>query len=433
MTAEVVVMNKSAVALASDSAETISPAQKVFNSAEKLFMLIPGRPVGFLIYNSSEFMQLPWETIVKNYRNFINGKCFDSLQDYANDFLSFLSDPNCGLYSDEQYNITFESIVHYYLSKMLYHIDTSVKKEIEDTAKKISGKKILEIISLWIDKYYQKWDASENQYSDNDIVAIKQDILKYKSIIEKVRDTVFEQAPISDEDKRKIEEFCYSIFYKKKVSDFYTGIVFAGFGENELYPSCVEYIVENFFCNHLKHNMKRVAKIEPKITGWILPFAQQDIVMNFLDGIHPEFEEQLTNELNEVFSPESMVEISNAMKGLTKKRKQTIIDAIEKLKKDKQDIVLEKVQAAFKEDHTDSVLHTMSFLPKDELAKMAESLVNITMFMRRVSMDVESVGGPIDVAVISKKDGFIWIKRKHYFDPTYNPHYNKTYSTGVVP
>jgi len=70
-------------------------------------------------------------------------------------------------------------------------------------------------------------------------------------------------------------------------------------------------------------------------------------------------------------------------------------------------------------------MRSVAILPKDELANMAESLVNITSFIRKVSMDVESVGGPIDVAVISKKDGFIWIKRKHYFDQKYNPHYYK--------
>ncbi len=33
------------------------------------------------------------------------------------------------------------------------------------------------------------------------------------------------------------------------------------------------------------------------------------------------------------------------------------------------------------------------------------------------------VGGPVDVAVISKGDGFIWIKRKHYFNPKLNVRY----------
>jgi hypothetical protein len=35
-------------------------------------------------------------------------------------------------------------------------------------------------------------------------------------------------------------------------------------------------------------------------------------------------------------------------------------------------------------------------------------------------MEDETVGGPIDVAVISKGDGLIWIKRKHYFSPELN-------------
>ena len=38
----------------------------------------------------------------------------------------------------------------------------------------------------------------------------------------------------------------------------------------------------------------------------------------------------------------------------------------------------------------------------------------------RVTQPTESVGGAIDVAVISKGDGFIWIKRKRYFDPDLN-------------
>jgi hypothetical protein len=59
--------------------------------------------------------------------------------------------------------------------------------------------------------------------------------------------------------------------------------------------------------------------------------------------------------------------------------------------------------------------------PKDELGDMAEALVNLTKFRSRVTLERETVGGPIDVAVITKGDGFVWLKRKHYFDPKLNP------------
>jgi hypothetical protein len=63
------------------------------------------------------------------------------------------------------------------------------------------------------------------------------------------------------------------------------------------------------------------------------------------------------------------------------------------------------------------------FMAKPDLANFAEALVNITSVKRRASLDTESVGGPIDVAVISRDDGFIWVKRKHYFDPSLNPRF----------
>jgi hypothetical protein len=73
------------------------------------------------------------------------------------------------------------------------------------------------------------------------------------------------------------------------------------------------------------------------------------------------------------------------------------------------------------------VLDSVEALPLDELASMAKALVNLTSFKRRVTMDPESVGGPIDVAVITKGDGFIWIERKHYFKPELNHQFFKNY------
>ena len=68
-------------------------------------------------------------------------------------------------------------------------------------------------------------------------------------------------------------------------------------------------------------------------------------------------------------------------------------------------------------------MSVVELLPKEELAEMAETLVNLTSFKRRVTPEAETVGGPVDVAVISKGDGLIWIKRKHYFSQDLNFRY----------
>lgn len=75
------------------------------------------------------------------------------------------------------------------------------------------------------------------------------------------------------------------------------------------------------------------------------------------------------------------------------------------------------------ENHVGPVLSIVEALPKDELAEMAEAVVSLTALRRKMSSDQETVGPPIDVAVISKGDGLVWIKRKHYFDIGLNPYF----------
>ena len=79
MTAEVAVMNKEAIALAADSAGTFrdEAGQKIFTSVSKIFTLSKYQPVGVMIYGSANLMEVPWETIIKIYRNRLGQKTLD--------------------------------------------------------------------------------------------------------------------------------------------------------------------------------------------------------------------------------------------------------------------------------------------------------------------------------------------------------------------
>ena len=62
------------------------------------------------------------------------------------------------------------------------------------------------------------------------------------------------------------------------------------------------------------------------------------------------------------------------------------------------------------------ILEIVELLPKQELALLAENLLSVTALARRVSSSEETVGWPIDVAVISKGEGFVWIKKKNHYE-----------------
>jgi hypothetical protein len=93
--------------------------------------------------------------------------------------------------------------------------------------------------------------------------------------------------------------------------------------------------------------------------------------------------------------------------------------------------IFKSARAYRTQEFSEQILDMVEFLPKDELAHLADSLVALTSLHRRVSRDMETVGRAIDVAVISKSDGFIWIKRKHYFKPELNLHFERNYLRGI--
>ena len=102
MTAEVAILNRQAVALAADSAITVSgpSGQKIFNTVNKLFALSKYHPVGIMVYSSAEVMGVPVETVVKSFRNRLGEKSFATLKGYHDEFVHFLTD-DTAFFSEE--------------------------------------------------------------------------------------------------------------------------------------------------------------------------------------------------------------------------------------------------------------------------------------------------------------------------------------------
>jgi hypothetical protein len=86
VTAEIAVMNQEAVALAADSAVS---GPKIFTSANKIFALSKYHPVALMIYDSAQFLNVPWETIIKTYRAELGTRSFATLREQAAHFLGF--------------------------------------------------------------------------------------------------------------------------------------------------------------------------------------------------------------------------------------------------------------------------------------------------------------------------------------------------------
>jgi hypothetical protein len=68
-----------------------------------------------------------------------------------------------------------------------------------------------------------------------------------------------------------------------------------------------------------------------------------------------------------------------------------------------------------------SVPLAISGMPLQDAIDLAELLADVAAKYSRFAPGAPVVGGPIEIAAISKHEGFKWVKRKFYFDPNLTP------------
>jgi hypothetical protein len=426
MTAEIAIINKNAVAIAADSAVTLRnpDTSKIYNTANKLFMLSKFEPVGIMVYGSADFMGVPLETIVKMYRADLKTKSFSKLDEYSQDFLRFL-ESNRHLFPADKQSAVFRSIVSSLYWAIRIAIDEQVKMEV--SKKPISDQEIKAIVEREISKCYEGWSAVDYlppfDHSFETELAVA-----YGDLISEIIGDVFEKLPIQDSREKLISIASLRIARNSGVDS--CGLVFAGFGDLDVLPCIKSYMVEVVVHNKLRAvpMVSLSNDMNETSSASIIPFAQGEIVYRFIQGIDPDYKQEVRKFLRALLTKEYPERLIERFQGkLSEEEQRTALAELIKLGRS----ITEEFDTEWKKTEWDKyvgpVIDIVADLPKEDLAAMAESLVNLTSFKRRISREVETVGGPIDVAVISKGDGFVWIKRKHYFNKDLNPSFFANY------
>jgi hypothetical protein len=62
-----------------------------------------------------------------------------------------------------------------------------------------------------------------------------------------------------------------------------------------------------------------------------------------------------------------------------------------------------------------------SSMPIQDVIDFAHFLVDMSAKYSRYTPGYQTIGGPIDIAAVTKHEGFKWVRRKHYYDPALNP------------
>ena len=424
MTAEVAVLNREAAAIAADSATTLffqsSEDEKVYNSANKIFELSAVHPVGIMIHGLGSYGPVPWETIVKMYRHQLRDCEFETVAEYGADFVEYLENFEAEFTTDLQRDYALEIIN----SEI-----TAIRHRMKHLAAEIGAARNSPKRAQLRPYLFDFMESRREHLHETICLAPIDDADATQRISDLYGDwplflaNAFTEVTVDQDVVDVATSLAIAALKSVPTDGFTTGLVVVGFGTSEIYPSWAHFSVGPPIDGRPRWCTVKTLKIEANRPVDIQTFAQDDMALTFLRGMHPDlqsllrgivdqalggFISQLHQDLGGLTLPAA---VSNCISNLESRRK-TIISQLE--------LILDDVIAT---EHYEPVESTVLRLPKEELAVLAETLVGLTSLRRRMTPGLDSVGGPIDVALITKGDGLVWIKRKHYFGKDLNLRY----------
>lgn len=420
MTAIVGVLNRQGAAFAADSAATHYRTHKITNHANKILSLSKYHPVGIALYNDLSFFGVPWETIVKSFRQRLDDTCYNTLSGYIDAFWTYLKTDIISRWPAMQ-----EGNLHGFANRLFNQINDEAKND-------IGGAIDPNVPAPYFAALVARMDLYRTVYA---AMPVCDDLAAYTATdidrcihahIDNLLDPVMRMNGCPYDLRDSFLSAMLAILKaNENTYTSYTGLIFWGFGDNEFFPSYFEYNLSLAFDGHLKYFKVKEAEIE-KSGAAIASFAQTDMAVTLMRGIAPdlsdecykyygesvkEFKDELVLQLTAANAPQALIDVVNG------------VDVDAKAKK-----FSNGIEEFIKLNHTDKLLEAIGYLSKEDLAEIAENMVSMTYLNRRFTSQEESVGGPVDVAVITKGDGFVWIKRKHYFDAGINHQYFERYN-----
>ena len=392
MTAEIGIINRRGIALAADSAMTVSTTNKVtvINDATKLFSLKNKNYVGMMIYQNEEFMNVPWEVIIDSFSDYMGDNVEPHLNNYVSLFLDYLNDLD--IYTEQ----TEEQLILNNAWTALNYLPDNPQSidEIEDA----------------LNKLQQTFHA--NKLIDMSVEELSQ---KYEKLINKVFETKYNHQ--ANDLESLFVKTVMELITSTVMSNNYTGLIIAGYGSKDLFPSLYQLSIEGRINGQIKYKIETVDITEPKrcnTTGGIIPFAQSDVVKELISGIDPGLKNTITQQASNIInkldqyidsfypSDNRMQDFKNSINSIVQQRYSYFTNYI-------------------KNNYSDPIVDFVESLSLNEMGKMAQTLVNLTSFRRKYAGDIRTVGGITKVLLISKANGPVWfnegrVNENDYFE-----------------
>lgn len=396
MTSQIVLMNGFGVALASDSAMTVGGRTRTYETADKIIPLPEPHRVAVMIAGNSRIGNLPYSLLLGEWTRQLGNKALRSTKSYYEHFIDWL-ESNAQLLAVD----TEESEVLRFTEGRLRRISEAyfgIRKENADFL-------LTALLDDWTNEV-REFSRLEG-LTEPDALNL---FTKYASKIDERVDYFLKEIEDVDAYRQQILTYfaaCYSSDWMKNST-----LVFAGYGEKEILASFVQIDISGLAQGRVTHFLSNswslTADTYP-LWGICLP-AQRDAIDQYLRGHDTEMIQELIN-----FALLSVSNLGDKIKNfldLDEESNERLKNLLNEHHTQLDNDMSETLDRYTEDNYLASLRQTMSSLSPADLVDVARSLIELQALRQTTTGQLNTVGGPIDVALISPLTGFEWIRHK---------------------
>lgn len=386
MTSEIIILTQRSVVLAADSAVTIGD-KKTFTGVNKLFKLSNNPPMGIMTYNNTDFLNIPIDSIIKKFSKQINEQDLSSLDEIKSEFESFLKD----FLSESEIKYSFEEKLSFFIEtfneELRYHTFEDILDNIE-----------FRLSYFTVDDWKESYD---------EIIFLAE---KYEESFDNLIPFEYD-----DEKRNEIIFILKKFFIYQEFFENFIGIVIAGFEKKDYLPSFMHLKISYLYDEEF---VLRIIEKEKVGEDYVIfkAFAQDDVIYTFLNNINDNTQDEIVNYFNFIIKEPTKLfkEIIKNNKLISQEAQIQIMDEINKIEdltNDFCDFFYFFIEDLKKFENQTNYEY-ISVISNSLLCYLAEILINITSMKRKLQDDLGTVGGHIDVALITSTEGFVWQENK---------------------
>lgn len=400
MTSQVAVFNLECVAVASDSVRTAvnGSAERTMPSAEKILDLGDGHRVVVMGSGSAAFMGIPLSVLLGEWIAGLTAPQA-SLALYAADFIAWLGQ-RTDLFDARVQDAHFGwQLRGYYGMVRGQVLDALHDADLTDAAwDDLSVQAIVDrTVGEAVDALSARGDLPvANARSDANYIDAHRELIEYALL-----DTT-EDMPLTVASRwRLLHELPALVLGKDEPWSRDAVLAFIGYGTDDLFPGHQVITVHGMVNDQVRYDWWEPAAVTPGRPALVTPFGQDEAIGTFLRAYNAEFlalaHRRIDHLLEKVDLSGVLLEEDGGAEEVARVTHEGLDEDFERLSR---------------RGFIDPMLDTVETLPPADLARMAEALVGVQALRAASTRRQPSVGGPIDVVVITRRHGVQWVRRK---------------------